>query len=133
MNARQLSDAVCISENKVRVSLEQMLEEGLIEAYGNGTSRSYTLGRRVYSRRERDIQYVRQTDIERVRYPELVMKLARQQGGRVTKQDVVELLHVTPSQAYSVLKKMTAEGDMISSGAGKYAYYQIADNGDALS
>lgn len=53
------------------------------------------------------------------------MKLVKQQNGIVCKQDVVELIHVTPSQAYAILRKLVAEGKLSSSGTGRYAYYQI--------
>ena len=38
------------------------------------------------------------------------MKLANTQNGIITKQDVIELLKVTPSQAYTVIKKLQGEG-----------------------
>ena len=125
MNVPRIASSVNIPESKVRVSMEQMLERGLIEAYGNGNNRTYTLGKRIYAERDKSVEYVRQTDIEKVRYPELVMKLAKQQNGIVCKQDVVELIHVTPSQAYAILRKLVAEGKLSSSGTGRYAYYQI--------
>lgn len=37
---------------------------------------------------KKEIPYVRQTDIDKIRYPELVMKLATTKGGVITKQDV---------------------------------------------
>ena len=58
------------------------------------------------------IQYVRQTDIDSIRYPELVMKLANTQNGIITKHDVIELLKVTPSQAYTVMKKTSSRGSV---------------------
>lgn len=133
MSIFQISSSVNIPESKVRVSLEQMLEHGLIEAYGNGRNRAYILGKRIYSDRNRGIEYVRQTDIEKVRYPELVIKLGNQQNGIVHKQDVVELLHITPSQAYAVLKKLVAEGKLTSSGTGRYAYYKVVKAFDQMT
>ena len=53
----------------------------------------------MYRQNERDIAYVGQTDIDQVRYSELVLKLAKQQRS-VTRSDVAELLHINPPQAH---------------------------------
>jgi len=71
------------------------------------------------------IQYVRQTDIDSIRYPELVMKLAATQNGVITKQDVIELLKVTPSQAYAVIKQLKQQGKLELLCGGKYSKYKM--------
>lgn len=114
-----------LSENKVRSAIEIMIESGLIEASGKGKDRSYILGKKIYRENKEAIQYVRQTDIDTIRYPELVMKLANTQNGIITKQDVVELLKVTPSQAYAVIKKLQAEGRLKLLCGGKYSKYRV--------
>lgn len=93
-----------LSENKVRSAMEIMVEYGLVEASGRGKNRSYILGKKIYRENDEAIQYVRQTDIDSIRYPELVMKLAHTQNGIISKQDVTELLNVTPTQAYTITK-----------------------------
>ena len=116
-----------LSENKVRSAIEVMIEAGLIEASGKGKDRSYILGKKIYRENKEAIQYVRQTDIDGIRYPELVMKLANTQNGVITKQDVVELLKVTPSQAYAVIKKLQAEGRLELLCGGKYSKYRVIE------
>ena len=37
-----------LSESKIRSSIENLIEDGLIEGSGNGKSRTYTLSGRVY-------------------------------------------------------------------------------------
>ena len=61
------------------------------------------------------------------------MKLARtrrqnSEEGGITKQDVCELLKVTSSQAYSILKQLMAEEKLIRITGGKYSKYQIVDS-----
>lgn len=114
-----------LSQNKIRSVIEGMIESGLIEAAGKGKNRTYILGKKIYRENKETIQYVRQTDIDNIRYPELVMKLANTQNGIVTKQDVVELLKVTPSQAYTIIKKLQKEGKMKLLCGGKYSKYQV--------
>ena len=114
-----------LSENKVRSAVENMLELGLVEASGKGKDRTYILGKKLYRENKKTIQYVRQTDIDSIRYPELVMKLASTQDGVITKQDVVELLKITPTQAYAVIRQLTQEGKLELLCGGKYSKYKV--------
>ena len=114
-----------LSENKVRSAVESMLELGLVEASGKGKDRTYILGKKLYRENKKAIQYVRQTDIDSIRYPELVMKLAATQNGVITKQDVIELLKVTPSQAYAVIKQLKQQGKLELLCGGKYSKYKM--------
>ena len=116
-----------LSENKVRSAIESMLELGLIEAAGKGKERTYILGKKIYRENKKTIQYVRQTDIDSIRYQELVMKLAETQDGIITKQDVIELLKVSPSQAYAVIKELQKMGKLELLCGGKYAKYKKVD------
>ena len=116
-----------LSENKVRSAIESMLELGLIEAAGKGKDRTYILGKKIYRENRKTIQYVQQTDIDSIRYPELVMKLVETQNGIITKQDVIELLNVTPTQAYAVIKKLQQAGKLELLCGGKYSKYKKAD------
>jgi ATP-dependent DNA helicase RecG len=85
------------------------------------------LGKRVYRETNESIQYVRKTGIDSIRYPELVMKLAKTQQGIITKQDVADLLKISPAQAYSLLKQLKNENRIALVNGGKYAKYRIVE------
>ena len=70
------------------------------------------------------VQYVRQTDIDALRYKELIMKLAKTKRV-ITRKDVVELLHVSVPQAYRLLKKLEDEGSLRCEGTTRNAQYHI--------
>ena len=53
------------------------------------------------------------------------MKLAREQG-RVTKQDVAELLHVDPNVAYYEIRKLVKAGELKSAKRGPDAHYVMS-------
>ena len=126
-NIDRMIEITNLSENKVRSADENMLEMGLVEASGNGKNRSYILGKKIYREINESIQYVRQTGIDSIRYPELVLKLARTQNGIITKQDICELLKITPSQAYSLIKKLQRENKIYLLNGGKYTKYKIIE------
>ena len=85
------------------------------------------LSGKVYKENNQSIQYVRQTGIEKVAYPEMILKRARVQDGIITKQDVAELLMITPDQAYSEIKKLVADGKLYKYCGGKYTKYKVID------
>lgn len=119
MSIHEISSETNISEAKVRSTVEKLTEAGLLETLGNTKGRVYILSAKVYHDKA---SYVRQTGIEKIRYPELVMRLVEQQQF-VTRKDVVNLLHVTPPQAYRILKKMVDNNQLITSGSTRGAQY----------
>ncbi|MCR5147445.1 MAG: putative DNA binding domain-containing protein [Eubacterium sp.] len=114
-----------LAEGKLLGSVENLIEDGLVEGVGSGKSRSYILSEKIYKNSNRSIQYVRQTGIDKVMYPEMIIKLARTQDGFITKQDVAELLSLTPEQAYSEIKKLVKEGRIYKYFGGKYTKYKL--------
>ena len=121
MTTAEISKEAHIPEAKMRATLEYLTETGIIEAIGTGRGRAYILSAKSY---KDPAKYVRQTGIDQLRFPELVMKLAKQQG-YVSRKDVVELLHISPSQAYRLLRKMVEDGQLTRQGNTISARYYI--------
>ncbi len=120
MAITDIAEATKISEGKIRATVERMTEAGLLETVGAGKGRMYILSAKAY----RNVaSYVRQTDIETLRYQELVLKLVEVQG-TVSRKDVVELLHVSPSQAYRILQKMVKDKVLMQEGTTRTARYR---------
>lgn len=122
MSLTEISREANMSETKMRANLERLTESGLVEAVGNGRGRVYILSAKVY---KDPAKYVRQTDIDKLRYPELIVKLVRSKG-TITRKDVVELLRVSPPQAYRILQKILEEGEIVREGNTRAAVYRIA-------
>ena len=121
MNAEEMNRELHLPEAKLRATLERLTEAGLIEAMGSGRGRNYVLSARMY---HDPAEYVRQTDIDLIRHKELIIKLTEQRG-YVTRKDVVELLRVTPPQAYRLLQKLVKEGRLILEGKNNAAKYLL--------
>lgn len=82
------------------------------------------LSSKVYKVGDNSIGYVRQNDIERIRYEELTLQLAKKQG-YVTRKNVTDLLHVSEPQAYRLLAELAQKGMLELSGKGRYSKYLI--------
>ena len=117
-----LTEDTNIEETRIKNIIESLTEAGLVEAAGTGKGRYYILSSKVYRNADNTVGYVRQTGIDKLRYSELVLKLAKTQG-YVTRGNVAELLHITPPQAYRVLVSLAADNKLKLDGKGKYAKY----------
>lgn len=118
----QIAEKIHLSESKTKSALEQLSEAGLIETRGEGRGRTYMLSSKVYQKTSSLIEYVRQTDIDHIRHPHLIMQYVETKGS-ITRQETVELLHLSESQAYRLLKKMVFEDKLTLSGRGRGAKY----------
>jgi len=122
----ELSEAVYVSESKVKIAVEKLIEAGMIEGSGNGRGRLYTLSAKIYRQSDNMTGYVRQKGIDKIRYPEMILQFMLNNNGRITRGETVELLRVTDSTAYRTLKKLTDEQKIKLIGNGKYTYYELA-------
>ena len=60
-------------------------------------------------------------------FGEMIIKLSNTQNGIITKQDIAELLKMTPNQAYSYIKKLKKEGKLELVQGGKYSKYKLVE------
>lgn len=120
----QLSLVSHLSETIVKSVLDKAIEVGLVEAYGSGRGRTYMLSHKIYRDRGKAAGYVRQKDIDEMRYVELVISLASSQE-YISRADVMSLLHVTEAKAYRILKTLTEEGKLEAINKGRYAKYKL--------
>lgn len=125
MSVKELSEETHIAEARIKATTEALIEAGLIEASGTGKGRSYILSAKMYKQTDNTAGYVRQTGIDTVRYPELIMKYAKNNQGTITRYDVQQLLQVSAPQSYRLLRKLTVEGKLELVGKGKGAYYKV--------
>lgn len=119
----QVAESLHLSETLVKTVLDKAIDSSLVEGYGSGRGRNYMLSHKAYSKEEKTC-YVRQKDIDETRYHELILNLAKHEDF-ITNSDVVELLHVTSSQAYRLLKGMVDEGVLEPVNKGRYAKYRV--------
>jgi ATP-dependent DNA helicase RecG len=120
----EIANRLNIQENRVKLTIEPLVESGLIEAVGAGRGRYYLLSRKYYKEANKSSNYVRQKDIEPIRHEELVMQLCKTKGD-VSRADVVELLRVTPPQAYRLLQRLVKQNKLTSIGRGAGVKYII--------
>ena len=123
MSLNEMSSECNIPETKLKSTVERLTEAGIIDGIGNGRGRAYVLNAKVY---QDPVQYVRQTDIDIIRYSELILKLAQTKGS-ISRKDVIDLLHISGPQAYRLLKKLETNKKLIRYGNTSAARYTPAE------
>ena len=121
----EISANIHVSEQKVKITTEKLVETGMAEARGNGRSRYYTLSAGMYKKADKTAEYVRQKGISDIRYPEMILQYAKTNGGHISRTEASDLLKQNPNQTYRILKKMVENGKLNLIGTGRYAYYEI--------
>lgn len=119
----QIAEAINISEIAIKAILDNYIGAGIVEGFGNGKNKTYILSPKVYRTQAAKIGYVRQVDIDETRYPELIINLAKNTDF-LSRADVVQLLHVSPSKAYNLLKKLVEQGTLERVNKGHYSKYR---------
>lgn len=120
----ELIELTNITEIKLKAILARLQELGLIEAVASGRSKVYILSAKVYKADNRSIEYVRQSKIDKIKYPELVIKLAETQGA-ITAKDVTLLLGITMTQARYLLNKLIEQNKVIKEGTSRNTVYKL--------
>lgn len=128
LKASELSEQLHFTDAVTRSAIETLVEAGLVEAQGSSFSRAYILNSKIYSAVGEEADFVRQSGIDKVGGPELVMKLARQKGGSIANRDVMELLRLSRKQAYRLIQKLVKSGELELVGEGGGAHYVVTSS-----
>lgn len=125
ISLKRIIELTHISESKAKAVVEKLVESGLIEASGQGKNRFYLLSTKVYDSSHNMVGYVRQTDIDEVRYEELILKLARKSEDGISRKDVCDLLNISKDQAYRLLKRLVENEELSIKGKAASTKYII--------
>lgn len=118
----QIAVQVQKEPKRVKSSVETLVEAGLLTAHGIGRGRSYTLSSHLYALQGKRAEYTRQAGFDRLQSEQLVKNYVAQHG-RITRGDVMDLCHMSPKQAYKLLKKLADENHIEKQGDRKTASY----------
>lgn len=122
MTSNEISAELKLEDRRIKVTLESLVNSGIIETSGSGRGKSYMLSPSYYRRTGDTLVYIRKKGISALRYAELVMQLANT-NGEVSRSQVEELLHISSPQAYRILKQLAESGQLTPQGRGRASKY----------
>lgn len=114
-------------EAQARRTLEQLVEAGLVQPHGNTRNRSYTLSIEVYQAQDNRVAYTRQAGFSSLQHEQMVLSHV-QHHGRIQRNEVIDLCHLSRDQAAKLLKRLKDEGKLIQHGERRGAFYTLMDN-----
>ncbi len=127
LTAKALSARIQRDEISARVTLESLVEAGLVEAHGATRGRTYTLSLAVYQAEGRKAAYTRQAGFTPLQHEQMVLNYVRQHG-QIRRADVMDLCHLTGDQSWKLLKRLTEQGKIRRHGVRKGAFYTAGDD-----
>lgn len=121
----EIASATHLPELRLKRHVETLVEDGLLEARGNGSERDFILSPKFYKVQKREIAHARQVGIDSMGSEALVMKLVRDKGS-IARSDVAQLLGIESQAAYRLLKKMVDDGKLTREGSKRLTVYKAA-------
>ncbi len=122
LTRRELSGLTGQSDTRTLSCLEQLVEDGLVEAHGSGRGRTYTLSAQVYARQDQRTEYTRQMGFDRLQQEQLVLGFV-QQHGEIRRSDVMDLCRLSGDQASRLLRSMADAGRLQAHGERRWRFY----------
>jgi ATP-dependent DNA helicase RecG len=110
--------------SQAKRTVEHLVEAGLVEAYGKTRGRTYTLSAAMYKAKGDKVAYTRQAGFSRLQNEQMVLSHA-QHHGRVQRQEVMDLCHMSKDQATRLLKALKDDGRLQQHGERRGAYYTL--------
>ncbi len=123
----ELSGMTQKGEVETRACVERLIEEGLVEAHGNGRMRDFILSASLYRSSGRKAAYVRQAGFDPIQQEQMVLKYVRQHGS-IKRSDVVDLCRISGDQAAKLLAKLKKDNKIEQHGKNKGAIYVPGSN-----
>ena len=126
----ELVSALKVSEDQVRINLARLAESGLVETRGTTRNRRHHLSAAFY-RLAQSSEYVRLQDTDPIQQEQMILAYV-DQFGRITRSKAAELCRLSPSQARTVLKRLTDSGELELRGERRGAHYIRAMDHDPI-
>ena len=121
---KDLLEATGMSESRFDFSIQQLLALRLINAKGKGKQQKFSMGTTALQDERQN-----KSAVSKIINPQddfaKVSEAARANNGVISKEELAAALALTPSQAYSLIKKYVDAGKMRLVQSGKYAKYAV--------
>lgn len=126
LGAQELARHIHRDPVEARRTLEKLLEAGLVQAHGSTRSRSYTLSADVYRAKGDKAAYTRQAGFSKLQHEQMVLGHIRHHG-RIQRNEVMELCHLSGEQARTLLTTLKTEGKIVKHGERRWTFYTLPE------
>jgi len=114
-------------EPHARMTLESLVETGLLERRGAKRGRTYLLSAGVYRDLGKPADYVRARGFEPEQMEQMVLQFVRAHE-RIVRREAADLCRIGPYQATRLLQRLVKEGKLTRHGERKGTFYTLRSN-----
>ena len=107
---------------EARSVLNSLVEQGLLEARGEGRGRTYHLTAELYRELGGPSAYVRARGFDRIQQEQMILTYVEQHGS-IARAEAAELCRMNPDQASRLLRRMATDGALRMTGTRRTARY----------
>ena len=111
-------------ETQARATLENLVEDGLLEGRGSKKGRTYLLSAGVYHLLGKPAAYVRARGFEPEQMEQMVLQYTRAHDS-ITRREVADLCRISGRQATYLLQKLAKRGLLAKQGVGRGTNYNL--------
>lgn len=129
---QDLANELRMIASTLRITLNRLVEFGLVETRGTGRARRYHLSAGFYRSAEDRGAYVRVAGTDRPSQQQMILDYVRTYG-RITRAQVANLCLTSSQDAASLLRELRALGRLELRGEKRGAYYILPTDSGALS
>ena len=117
---RDIASEANISEVAIKNILDMYVDKEIVEEYGIGSGKMFSLSSKVYL--AKSIDKINNNGNAKMDEKDLIINKVKENGS-ISRAEVVELLNISSDSAYRRLKMLVKEGILISEKKGRYTRY----------
>lgn len=121
------AEVLQVSIDEARASLNELVEQGLLEARGERKGRSYHLASSVYDQLGEQAEYVRTRGFDSLQHEQMVLTYVEKYR-EIRRSNVVELCQLEPAQATRLLARMVENKKLELRGEKRGAHYVLPEH-----
>lgn len=125
MNIEQISDKTHIDPVRVKNNILSLMEDGLVEELGSGRSPVYRLDPKAYRESRSIPRQTRQKYVFQDKDLDAIHRLADKHQGFVSREEVMNALHISKDQAYRLLRNLTQQMKLKIIKKGRSTRYKV--------
>ncbi len=126
ITSHRAADLLQIPTDEARTALNRLVEQGYLEARGEGKGRTYHLSAGVYRQMGDATEYVRTRGFDGIQQRQMVMIYVSEHGS-ISRSEAADLCQLSSPQASRLLARMVAAGDLRMTGTKRTARYLLPE------
>lgn len=126
LTTARVAELLQTSDAEARSELNRLVERGLLEARGEGRSRTYHLAAGIYRQLGEETAYVRTRGVDALQQEQMVLTYVERYGS-IDRARAAELCTLEPRQASSLLRRLVESGRLQMRGERRGAHYVLGD------